>query len=164
MIAVAHANIIPSVSRQPDLPFINLLRPLGTIGALRSPFMSVLQRLFLLLSLFLCLNLHAQVARTSLAGTVTDEQGKRIPEARVKTVNVATGLKRETETGSQGSYVLPNLEAGSFTVEITKEGFAAFRLRNAKLEVGNPRILDVTLSVAERTEAVNVTEAEFQLD
>ena len=126
--------------------------------------MSVLQRLFLLLSLFLCLNLHAQVARTSLAGTVTDEQGKRIPEARVKIVNVATGLKRETETGSQGSYVLPNLEAGSFTVEITKEGFAAFRLRNAKLEVGNPRILDVTLSVAERTEAVNVTEAEFQLD
>lgn len=126
--------------------------------------MTVLTRLFLLLSLFVCLNIHAQVARTSLAGTVTDEQGKRIPEARVKIVNVATGLKRETETSSQGSYVLPNLEAGTFTLEITKEGFAAFRLRDAKLEVGNPRTLDVTLRVAERAETVSITEAEFQLD
>jgi hypothetical protein len=110
------------------------------------------------------LSLTAQVARTSLNGTVTDEQGKRIPAAKMKAPNVATGLRRETETGSQGAYALPNLETGTFTVEIAKEGFAPLRLRNVKLEVGQPRTLDVVLGVAERKEQLSVTEAEFQLD
>ena len=38
------------------------------------------------------------------------------------------------------------------------------RYRNVKLEVGQPRTLDVVLAVAERREQISVTEAEFQLD
>lgn len=120
--------------------------------------------ILLSLSLLFSLNLIAQVARTSLNGTVTDEQGKRIPLAKVKATNVGTGLQRETETGSQGAYVLPDLETGTFTVEIAKEGFTPLRFRTVKLEVGQPRTLDVVLDVAQRKEQIGVTEAEFQLD
>jgi hypothetical protein len=74
------------------------------------------------------------------------------------------GLRREMETSSQGAYVLPDLETGIFTVEIAKEGFAPVRFSNVKLEVGQPRTLDVVLGVAERKERISVTEAEFQLD
>src|SRR5215469_14225137 len=105
--------------------------------------------LCLLPFLFFC-KLGAQVARTSLNGTVVDEQGKRIPSAKVKVANVATGLIREAETGSQGSYVLPEMETGTFTIEITKEGFTPFSRRNLRMEVGQPKTLDVILGVAEQ--------------
>jgi hypothetical protein len=77
---------------------------------------------------------------------------------------MVAGLIRETETGSQGSYVLTEMETGTFTIEITKEGFAPFYRRNLRFEVGQPRTLDVVLSVAGRSEQVSVTEPEFQLD
>jgi hypothetical protein len=118
----------------------------------------------LLLSLLGSVTISAQVARTSLNGTVTDEQGRRIPSATVKATNVATGLRRETETGSQGAFALPDLETGTFTVEIAKESFASLLFRNVKLEVGQPRTLDVVLGIAGRKEQVTVSEAEFQLD
>src|SRR5271165_5480458 len=121
-------------------------------------------KILLYLLFLFSVSLTAQVSRTSLNGTVTDEQGRRIPSAKVKVTNLETGLRRETETGSQGAYALPVLETGTFTVEIAKEGFAPHRFANLKLEVGQPRTLDVVLGIAARKEQISVTEAEFQLD
>src|SRR5579871_5319868 len=112
----------------------------------------------------MALALTAQVARTSLNGTVTDEQGKRISLARVQVINTATGLRRETETNALGGYVLPDMETGIFRIEISKAGFATLGFRGVKLEVGQPRTMDVTLSIAERRDDISVTEADFQLD
>jgi hypothetical protein len=120
--------------------------------------------LFCFLPLLASVKLSSQVALTSLNGTVSDEQGKRIPLPKVKATNVATGLVRETETGSQGTYALAAMATGTFVIEVSKEGFAPFRLRGVKLEVGQPRTLDVTLGIAERAEHLSVTEAGFQLD
>jgi hypothetical protein len=120
--------------------------------------------LLLLLPFAIPVSVTAQVARTELNGTVTDEQNRRIPSARVIATNIATGLRREAETSVQGAYVLPGLETGIFTLEIAKDGFAPLRFRSVKLEVGQPRTLDITLSVAGRKEQMSVTEAEFQLD
>jgi Carboxypeptidase regulatory-like domain len=116
------------------------------------------------LSLAVILNLNAQIARTSLNGTVTDEQGNRIPAARIQATNVATGLRHETGTNPQGTYAMPELEPGTFAVEIAKPGFESVRFQSVRLEVGQPRVLDVALGVAERKEQIRVTEAEFQLD
>ena len=118
----------------------------------------------IILLYLLAFSLTAQVARTSLNGTVTDKQNKRIPAAKVKVTNLATGLRRETASGSQGTYSLPDLDTGAFKIEIVKEGFAPFRLANLKMELGRPRTLDAVLDFAERTDQINVTEAEFQLD
>ena len=109
-------------------------------------------------------NGKAQVARTEVNGTVVDQQGMRVPSAKVRAINLATGLRRETETNVQGTYSLAGLVAGSFVVEISKEGFDTLSLRNVRLEVGQIRTLDATLGVAGRTERLNVTEAMFQLD
>ena len=118
----------------------------------------------LLLSLLGSVSISAQVARTSLNGTVTDEQGKRIPSAKVNATDTATGFRRETETNAFGAYVLPDMATGTFSIEISKDGFAPLRFRSVKLEVGQPRTLDVTLNLAGHREEVSVTEAAFQLD
>ena len=108
--------------------------------------------------------MKAQVARTSINGTITDEQGKRIPSAKVKAIDLSTGLERETETSTQGTYSLSSLKAGTFTIEITKPGFAPFRLRKVLQEVGQTRTLDAILQLPVRTEQVEVTEEMAQLD
>ena len=109
-------------------------------------------------------SLHAQVARTALNGTVTDPQGKAVPSAKVRAISLATGLKREVETGIEGTYALADLDVGNYLIEIGKEGFSTVRLQTVKLEVGQTRTLDVTLTLAGRNEQVSVTEATFQLD
>src|ERR1017187_1730416 len=121
-------------------------------------------RPYYLLPFLLCLDSYAQVARTSLTGSVTDQQGRPVPSARVKAISIATGLKREVETGMQGNYALADLGVGTYLIEIDKEGFATLRLQNVTLEVGHTRTLDVTLGLAARTDQVNVTETMFQLD
>src|ERR1022692_1538864 len=120
---------------------------------------------YLLVSLLsLSCSLHAQVARTALNGTVTDPQGKAVPSAKVRAISLATGLKREVETGIEGTYALADLDVGNYLIEIGKEGFSTVRLQTVKLEVGQTRTLDVTLTLAGRNEQVSVTEATFQLD
>jgi hypothetical protein len=106
----------------------------------------------------------SQVARTTLTGTVTDEQSRRIPQAIVKVTDSGTGLQRETQTSVQGSYTLADLPVGSYRVEISKPGFAVFHAEKLKQEIGQTRTLDVMLHVAGKTEEAMVSESTFQLD
>src|SRR5271166_733773 len=106
----------------------------------------------------------SQVARTTLTGTVTDEQSRRVPQAMVKVTDSGTGLQRETQTSIQGSYTLADLPVGSYRVEIGKPGFAIFHAEKLKQEVGQTRTLDVVLHVAGKTEEAMVSESLFQLD
>src|SRR5579871_6257409 len=114
--------------------------------------------------LLLSFSIHAQVARSGLNGAVTDEQNRAVPSARVKVVSLATGLKREVETGIQGTYILTDLGAGTYLIEIEKEGFSTVRAQRVKLEVGQTSTLDVKLTLAGRSDELVVSEAEFQLD
>ena len=70
--------------------------------------------------------LRAQVDRTAITGTVTDQQGNRVPQSRVRATESATGFQRETLTTSQGTYELPGLPPGVYSVQFFKAGFAAF--------------------------------------
>jgi hypothetical protein len=44
------------------------------------------------------------VDRTAITGTVTDQQGNRVPECRVRATERATGFERQAVTTSQGNY------------------------------------------------------------
>jgi hypothetical protein len=107
---------------------------------------------------------HAQVAGTTLTGTVTDERGGRVPLAAVKVTGIATGLRREAQTSAQGTYTVADLPVGTYKVEIGKQGFADFELATVKQQVGQTHTLDVTLHLAGKRESVEVTEAMVQLD
>src|SRR5579863_4626729 len=56
------------------------------------------------------------------------------------------------------------MATGTFSIEISKDGFELLRFRSVKLEVGQPGTLDVTLNLAGHREEMSVTEAAFQLD
>ena len=91
----------------------------------------------------------------------------RVPAYRkleVKATDIATGLQRETATNSQGMYTLTDLGVGTYLVEITKPGFATYRLSSVKQEVGQTNTLNMTLPIEGKSEQIEVTEAMVQLD
>jgi hypothetical protein len=90
----------------------------------------------------------AQVGSSSLTGVVTDQQGKRVPHATVRATQAATGLQRQTETTSQGNYELVDLPAGTFSVQISKEGFSIFRANRVEQTVGQTRTLNAKLDLS----------------
>jgi len=120
--------------------------------------------LFLVLQPVSPIVLKAQVDRTGITGTVTDQQGHRIPQSTVRATESSTGFQRETSTTSEGTYELPGLPPGSYSVEFSKAGFADLVARNVKQLVGQTRTLEVRLELARDQAQTTVTESLIELD
>src|SRR5260370_3701943 len=65
----------------------------------------------------------AQETLGAITGTVADPSGAAVPDATVKALNTATNLEVVAHTKSNGSYLVPELPAGTYKLTITKEGF-----------------------------------------
>jgi hypothetical protein len=113
------------------------------------------------LLLFLCLPLVAQVDHASLSGTVTDASSAVVQGASVATVSIETGFRRQTTTGTSGTYQIPGLPIGNYTVTFSKQGFKPVEIKDVELAVGQPRTVDARLQVGATTDTVEVT-AEIQ--
>jgi hypothetical protein len=100
---------------------------------------------FLVLQLFSPVGLQAQVDRTAITGVVTDPQGHRVPESTVRATERSTGFQRETSTTSQGTYELPGLPSGVYSIQFSKSGFATFTADRVEQTVGQTRTMNVQL-------------------
>ena len=124
-----------------------------TSSAISSPLRKrneAISRLFvaLLFGLLLVGATQAQVDRSGLSGTVTDESGRAMPGVQVTTVQTATELRREVVTSDTGTYSIPNMPVGTYTVTFTHDGFAPLMYNDLLQTVGRTRNLDVTMKVA----------------
>ncbi|HEV2730000.1 MAG TPA: carboxypeptidase-like regulatory domain-containing protein, partial [Terriglobales bacterium] len=68
-------------------------------------------------------SLVAQTFRGTILGTVTDPSGAVVTGAKVTAKNVGTGLERTTQTSADGSYSIPELPIGTYTVTVSQSGF-----------------------------------------
>jgi len=119
------------------------------------------QRLSLALLLFASLPLAAQVDHASLSGTVTDASGAVVQGASVMTLSIETGFRRQATSGTGGTYQIPGLPIGNYTVTFSKQGFKPVEIKDVELAVGQPRTVDARLQVGAITDTVAVT-AEMQ--
>jgi hypothetical protein len=88
-----------------------------------------------------------QPVRAALRGTVTSED-THAPVARAHVaVRPAQGPAKEADTGSDGAFVIEDLDPGAVTVEVTAEGYA-HATRPVTLTAGAPVQLDVALAKA----------------
>src|SRR5919108_3747763 len=117
-----------------------------------------------LLVLILSLSASAQLPTATVNGTVTDPQGAAVVGAKVVVTSKATGLSRETASGADGRYAVPNLLPGDYTVRVTAPGFTTSEFQNITLEVGRASTVDVRLSIAKAGEVVKVQAGEAQVD
>ena len=101
--------------------------------------------------------LSAQTFRGTILGTVTDPSGAVVSEAKVTVRNVATGLERTTQTSADGSYAVPELPIGTYTVSIAQSGFRTSVIRDVVVGVASERRVDAQLKTGQVTQTVEVS-------
>jgi len=101
--------------------------------------------------------LLAQTFRGTVLGTVTDVTGAWVAGATVKVKNVNTGLERTTQTSGDGSYSVPELPIGTYTVTITQAGFQTAVTTNIEVNVGAAKRVDATLKPGQVSQRVEVS-------
>lgn len=102
-----------------------------------------------------------QTFRGTILGTVTDPSGAVVAGATVKVRNLATGLERTTTTSADGSYSVPELPIGSYSVTVSLAGFQTAITTNVDVDVAVERRLDVALKAGKVTEQVEVSGEEL---
>ncbi len=101
---------------------------------------------------------HAQTAAAGdFEGTVRDTTGGVLPGATLVLTNVDTGVSRASVTNELGRYRMPAVPAGSYTLEVSLDGFATVQRSGLTLEVGQVATVDVTLPAAGVSQEVTVT-------
>ena len=97
-----------------------------------------------------------QVERAKITGVVTDKANANIDQATVKVVDEETNQATIVQTDSAGAFTASNLTPGSYTVTISKPGFAQHVIHHYTVQVGQIARLDATLEVGAVTESVEV--------
>jgi hypothetical protein len=99
----------------------------------------------------------AQSLNTSqISGTVEDETGAVIPNAKVTLTQVATGAVRVVVTNSSGQYVAPDLQLGPYSISVAAPGFKGYTERGIVLEVGSNPQINPKLSIGDVSQEVTV--------
>ncbi len=113
-------------------------------------------RIILVFVLLATMSLSAQTFRGTILGTATDASGAVLPGATVTAKNVATGLERTTHTSADGSYSLPELPIGVYTVTVTLTGFQTFVTKGVTVDVSTERRVNAALKPGEVATRVEV--------
>lgn len=102
-------------------------------------------------------SLAAQTFRGTILGSVTDASGAVIPGASVKIHNVNTGQDRVTNTSADGTYAVPELPVGTYSVTVTQKGFQTSVTSSVAVDVATERRVDVSLKPGQVNEQVEVS-------
>ncbi|HEU4597402.1 MAG TPA: TonB-dependent receptor [Pyrinomonadaceae bacterium] len=104
----------------------------------------------------------AQTAQGTVQGTIADQNGAVVVGATVEATNQATGEKRTVTASDQGTYTLPNLAPGLYTLAVTAPGFAGTTVKDVNVTVSFTLTQDVTLNPAGAQETVTVSTSDAQ--
>ena len=117
------------------------------------------KRSVFLLAVVVCLAAGAwsQGSTSRIEGTIVDTSNAVVANAVVRVTNEETGVSYETRTGSTGTYTVPSLTPGQYTVSVIQRGFDTFNSRHNVLSVGVPLVVNATLKIGTTTETVEVT-------
>src|SRR5579864_4524952 len=104
-------------------------------------------------------SLPAQVQNGQFSGTVLDQSGAAIPNAKVTVKNTATGLTVTTTSNQTGSYTVKEVPAGLYSLTAQAQGFKTSTLTSVNLNAGSIQRADFHLEVGQVSQTVEVSGA-----
>ena len=96
------------------------------------------------------------VPGSSLAGTITDQNGAVIPGATIYLANAELQVALYASTGSNGQFKIDNLQAAVYKLRVDAPGFAADETEGIYVQANGEVRLDRTLKVAQVEETVQI--------
>ncbi|MGA7524421.1 MAG: TonB-dependent receptor [Acidobacteriaceae bacterium] len=108
------------------------------------------------LSLALSLSAVAQVATTSLRGTVKDPTGAVVPGAKITLTDAANGQAFSASSDAAGGYTFAALQPARYTIKVTATGFGD-QTKSAELLVNQPATVNFTMTIQATSQVVNVS-------
>src|SRR5258708_26980555 len=114
-------------------------------------------RLLIVFGLLSTVMLVGQTFRGTILGSVTDPSGAYVAGATVKARTVATGLERTTATSADGSYAVPELPIGTYSVTVTLTGFQTFVATAVAVDMATQRRVNAALKTGEAYVRVEVS-------
>jgi hypothetical protein len=113
----------------------------------------------LTLCLTLSISASAQKDTGSIVGTVKDQTGAVVANAKVTVADTERGIIFNATTNDSGEYVASPLRVGSYTVTVEHPGFKKAVSVPVNLDVQQRIAVNVTLQIGRLTEAIEVTGA-----
>ena len=99
----------------------------------------------------------AQTAATgALAGTVTDPQGRAVPNATVTATSLDTNQSRTATTGASGDYKFSLLPEGNYSLKFSGAGFKTSEVSSVTVNVTETSTANQSLEVGAVTQTVTV--------
>lgn len=116
------------------------------------------------LTVLLALGAIAQEERAAITGTVTDPSKGAISGARITLDSPAIGFHRVVDSNNTGSYLIPGLAIGNYSLTIARDGFRTVEYKALDLAVGQTRTFTTQLQIASIAQEVQVESATVALD
>jgi Carboxypeptidase regulatory-like domain len=113
--------------------------------------------MLLLIALLAISPAFGQGGRSEISGTVRDSGNAVLPGAAVTVTNEDTGLQRSAVTSGDGTFIIPTLPPGTYTLKAELQGFQAHTRKGLVVNVGQELSLNLTLQIGGLAESVTVT-------
>ena len=120
---------------------------------------SKFNRIIILTAIFAACAITAigQSTSATLSGIVSDPQGASIPNATVVVTQISTHQTRTIVADAGGSYSIPNLDIGQYSVSASAPGFKKLLIPSITLQVNQMAELNLTLPIGAVTDQITVT-------
>lgn len=99
----------------------------------------------------------AQEFRATIKGQVVDSSQASLPGATASALNQETGEVATAVTNRDGSYTIPFLRPGLYTLTVEMPSFQKYTRKDMRLQVGETAAINVTLNIGGVTENVTVS-------
>ncbi|HLJ44864.1 MAG TPA: carboxypeptidase regulatory-like domain-containing protein [Bryobacteraceae bacterium] len=102
---------------------------------------------------------QVDVATATLKGIVLDPNAAFVPGAMITVMNGDRGISKTVTTSAEGSYQIPLLPPGMYTIQVEAKGFEKAVANQVELTVGQSAVFDVHLKIGSVKDVVVVTDA-----
>lgn len=116
----------------------------------------MLRLLVCLLAIGFLAPVSSQTALGTITGTVTDPSGAPVPNVEVTATAIATGLSYRANSNDSGTYVIPNLPIGQFTIRASGTGFKQVTQTGINVEVAQRLRVDIAFELGSISDSVEI--------
>jgi hypothetical protein len=106
---------------------------------------------------------YAQSTTGSLRGQILDSSQAAVPLAEVTVTNQQTGVVVSVTTTSAGTYSIPSIIPGLYSVAVQAQGFKSTTKKNVSVLANQENVADVTLEIGSVAETVEVVAGSVEI-